>query len=221
MRGILAWLTDRRIAAFQNDLVMKHYDEVRNIYGQMRGWRHDYHNHIQAMKAYMALGRTDELSAYLDELDADLDSVDTILKSGSLMLDAILNSKLSLASAKQIRISAAASAPVAMAISDVDICVVVGNLLDNAIEACEKLADPSARFIRVYIGVFKGQFYISVTNSTATGAKKPGGYYQTTKTGAYHGFGLRRVDRVVEKYGGYVNRQSEEGVFATEIMIPL
>jgi hypothetical protein len=43
---------DRRIAAFQNDLMEKHVTEVENIYRQMRGWRHDYHNHIQTLKAY-------------------------------------------------------------------------------------------------------------------------------------------------------------------------
>jgi len=46
---------DRRIAAFQNDLMVKHVTEVENIYKQMRGWRHDYHNHIQAIKACRAL----------------------------------------------------------------------------------------------------------------------------------------------------------------------
>ena len=220
MRGLLSWLIDRHIAAFQNDLVLKHYDEVQNIYTQMRGWRHDYHNHIQVMKAHMALGRTEELNTYLSELDTDLTAVDTIIKSGNIMLDAILNSKLSLAAAKEITVNAKAAAPSNISISDVDLCVVVGNLLDNAIEACMKLEEKSSRFIRVYIGIFKEQFYISVSNSTGSDVKKSGGRYQTTKNGS-HGFGLLRVDRVVQKYGGYVNRQNEDGVFAAEIMLPL
>ena len=218
--GIVSWLIDRRIASFQNDLILKHYDEVQNIYSQMRGWRHDYHNHIQVMKAHMALGQMDELNTYLNELDADLTSVDTIIKTGNIMLDAILNSKLSLASAKRIKINAKATAPETIKVSDIDLCVIVGNLLDNAVEACMKLEDESLRFIRIYIGVFKEQFYISVSNSTGPNVKKLGGRYQTTKSG-YHGLGLIRVDRVVQKYSGYVNRQSEEGVFATEVMFPL
>lgn len=219
MRGILSRLIDRRIAAFQNDLILKHYDEVQNIYQQMRGWRHDYHNHIQVMKAHMALGRSEELNAYLNELDVDLTSVDTIIKSGNIMLDAILNSKLSLAAAKKISVNAKAAAPESIRISDIDLCVIVGNLLDNAIEACMKL-DEHIRFIRIYIGIFKGQFYISVSNAAGLDTKKLGARYLSTKSG-YHGFGLMRIDRVVQKYGGYVNRQNEEGVFATEIMMPL
>lgn len=220
MRGLFSWLLYRRVSAFQNDLILKHYDEVQNIYRQMRGWRHDYHNHIQVMKAYMALGRTEELNTYLNELDTDLTSVDTIIKSGNIMLDAILNSKLSLAAAKKISVNAKAAAPESVGVSDIDLCVVVGNLLDNAMEACMKLEDENARFIRVYIGLFKGQFYISVSNSSGADVRKSGGRYQTAKSGS-HGFGLLRVDRIVQKYGGYCNRQNEEGVFATEVMLPL
>jgi len=220
MRGFLSWLVDRRLAVFQNDLIKKHYDEVRNMYRQMRGWRHDYHNHIQVIKAHLALGRSEELSAYLNELDADLTSVDTVLKSGNIILDAILNSKLSLAAAQNIRINAKAAAPEMIGVSDVDLCVIVGNLLDNAMEACVKLEDERARFIRVYIGNFKGQFYISVSNAAGPEIRKHGGRYQTAKSG-HHGFGLARVDRVVQKYGGYVNRQNEDGVFATEVMLPV
>jgi sensor histidine kinase regulating citrate/malate metabolism len=220
MRSPLSWLIDRRITAYQTDLVTKHYDEVQNIYNQMRGWKHDYHSHLQVIKAYLSLGRKAELEAYLNELDRDLTSIDLIVKTGNIMLDAILNSKLSLASARKIVINAKAAAPANMQMSDVDLCVVVGNLLDNAIEACMKIDDGDKRFIRVYIGLFKEQLYISISNSSGREIKKIGGRIQTSKTGR-HGFGLIRVDRVVQKYGGYVNRQYEEGVFATEIMLPV
>jgi sensor histidine kinase regulating citrate/malate metabolism len=218
--GIISWLLERRITAFQNNLILKHYDEVQNIYNQMRGWRHDYHNHIQVIKAHMAFGRLDELSVYLNDLDADLILVDNIIKSGNIMLDAILNSKLSVASAKKIAVTADANVPKSLNISDIDLCVIVGNLLDNAIEACLQIINEKARFIRVYIDIFKGQFYISVSNSAGAGIVKQGGRYQTTKRGSF-GFGLTRIDRIVQKYGGYVNRQNEEGIFATEIMLPM
>ena len=97
----------------------------------------------------------------------------------------------------------------------------LGNLLDNAIEACVKLPDQNARFIRIYIGLHKQLFYISVSNSMGSEVKKTGIKYLTTKNSDTHGFGLVRVDKIVEKYNGFVNRQHEPGVFATEIMLPL
>ncbi len=87
---------DRRIAAYQNDLITKHCDEVDNIYRQMRGGRHDYHNHIQAMLAMTE--DPEQIRNYLWKLNDDLTTVDTVLKTGNVMVDAILNSKLSLIS---------------------------------------------------------------------------------------------------------------------------
>lgn len=165
-------LVERRIATWQNDLVKRHCDEVENIYRQMRGWRHDYHNHIQTMKACLAQDRKKELSEYLDALDTDLVSVDTVLKTGNVMIDAILNSKISLARSKEISVNAKAVVPENLSIADIDLCVVLGNLLDNAIEACMKQNDKAERFIRIYIGMHKELFYLSITNSVGGDIKK-------------------------------------------------
>jgi sensor histidine kinase regulating citrate/malate metabolism len=212
---------DKRISAYQNDLITKHCDEVENIYRQMRGWRHDYHNNIQTMKAHLALNQIAEQKKYLDKLDTDLTTVDTVFKTGNVMVDAILNSKISLAKSKNISINAKATVPEQLKVSEIDLCVIIGNLLDNAMEACLKQANETDRFIRVYFGKLKEQLYISVSNSVGGEIKKSGKAYISTKDSATHGFGLMRVDRIAEKYSGYVNRQHEEGVFATEIMLPL
>lgn len=214
-------MIDNRIASFQNDLITKHCDEVQNIYGQMRGWRHDYHNHLQTMKAHLSLGQTTELSDYLDKLDNDLTSVDTVIKTGNITIDAILNSKISLAVSRKINVNTKATVPSEIKISEVDLCVIIGNLLDNAMEACLKQPNEAERFMRVYIGILKGQLYISVSNSVGGEIKKSGKAYISTKDSFSHGFGLMRVDKIADKYSGYINRQNEDGVFATEVMLPL
>ena len=210
---------DRRIAAYQNDLIAKHCDEVDNIYRTMRGWRHDYHNHIQAMLALT--DNTEELRRYLWKLNDDLTTVDTVLKTGNVMVDAILNSKLSLIKSRNIAVNAKATVPAELKISEIDLCAIIGNLLDNAMEACLRQEDKANRFIRVYIGVLKQQLYICVTNSMDGEAQRLGKAYLSSKSSDSHGFGLMRIDRLADKYGGYVNRQSEEGAFATEVMLPL
>ena len=220
---------DKRIAGYQNELMTKHCDEVQNIYRTMRVWRHDYHNHIQAMKVLTIQmrenGRNDEpleqLEEYLNKLNDDLTAVDTVVKTGNVMLDPILNSKLSLMKAKKLPVNVKASVPASFPISEVDLCAVIGNLLDNAMEACERQQAENERFIRVYIGVLKQHLYISVSNSVSGGVKKAGKRYLSTKRSANHGYGLMRIDRIAAKYHGYVNRQNEEGVFVTEVMLPL
>lgn len=212
---------ERRMAAYQQDLMEKHCEEVENMYRQTRGWRHDYRNHIQTMKAYLSMGRYEELAEYLDQLDMDLSQVDTVVKTGNVMVDAVLNSKISVARAKQIAVDAKARVPQHMSVAEVDLCVILGNLLDNAIEACMGIEEESQRFIRIYIDVLQGQLYLYVLNATAGILKRRGNSYLSTKDSREHGYGLMRMDRVVEKYHGYLDRQDEEGVFATEVLLPL
>ena len=107
-----------------------------------------------------------------------------------------------------------------MQIEDWELCKVLSNLLDNAMEACLEIADEEKRFIRVYIDIVKKQLYISVTNATEGRVRKLGGVYRSGKLG-HSGFGLLRIDSIAAKYHGFVNRQTEDGVFATEVMFPL
>ena len=188
---------DKHIAAYQRDLIETHYREVDTMYKQMRGWRHDYRNHIQTMKALAASGDMNAVKEYLDQLDADLAAVDTVVKTGNAMADAILNSKITLAKSKGISVKANADIPVMLKMSEVDLCVIIGNLFDNAIEACMSLPEEQ-RYIRLYMDMKNTQLYISLTNFTATGKlTKVGNRFLTTK-GSGHGFGLIRMDSIVE-----------------------
>lgn len=204
---------------FQNEVMLHHYEEVQNVYLNMRGWRHDYHNHIQAIRAYLSFNQIDEATKYLQELESDLDQVDTLVKSGHLMIDAILNSKLSMALTADIQINCKATVPDKLNLSDVDICVLLGNLLDNAIEACMKV-NKEDRFIRIYIDTLKHQLYISITNSASESLTLNERQYISEKRGN-HGHGMKRVKLCVDKYHGYLNLKNEVGVFASEVMIPL
>ena len=246
IRKYITVLVDRRISAYHNDLILKHYEEVRHIYDSMRGWRHDYHNHIQTMKVFLTLDHKEEHLEYLSKLDSDLNSVDTVLKTGNVMVDAILNSKISLAMSRDISVNAKAVVPKELKISEIDLCIIIGNLLDNAMEACVLIEETKSRFIRVYIGRHKAMLYISVSNSTGGKIRKVGGSFLTTKglsakglaygrlgtrasapggsvfgESKTRGFGLVRIDHITDKYGGFVNRQYEDGIFACEVTLPL
>ena len=210
---------DKRIESYQRQLVDTHYQEVETMYRQVRGWRHDYRNHIQTLKVLAANGDLNGIRNYLDMLDTDLQTVDTVVKTGNAMADAILNSKISLAKSRDIPVNAEAHIPVKLKMSELDLCCIIGNLFDNAIEASMPLP-PEERLIRVYMDMKGTQLYISFTNFTACGKLvKHGGRFHTTK-GEGHGFGLVRIDSIVERLDGYLSRNSEEGAFTTEILSP-
>lgn len=220
MIPFLSKYVDKKLSAYQHDLIETHYSEVDNMYRKMRGWRHDYRNHIQTMKVLAAEGDLDALKKYLNKLDEDLNTVDVVVKTGNKMTDAILNSKISLAKSKGINVIADAKVPVELKMSDIDLCIVIGNLFDNAIEASLALPEEE-RLIRLYMDIKNTQLYMCLTNFTSVKKlKKQGGRYVTTK-GEGHGFGLVRVDDIIERYGGYISRNSEDGAFTTEIMLPV
>lgn len=210
---------DRQVATYQKELIETHYQEVENMYRQMRGWRHDLRGHLQAMKAYAADGNLSAIISYLDALDTDLSTVDTVVKTGNAMTDAILNSKISLARSRHITVLADAHIPFSLNISELDLCAVIGNLFDNAIEASMELPEEK-RLIRIYMDMKGNQLYLSFTNFTA-GRKleKHGRLFSSTK-GADRGLGLLRVDSIVERLDGYLSRGSEDGAFTTEILLP-
>ena len=195
--GFFTRKMDRELEAYQRELVDTHYKEVENMYRQIRGWRHDYRNHIQVMKALAAQGDMAGIQDYLDKLDTDLNTVDTVIKTGNAMADAILNSKISLAKARHIPVQADAHIPVKLRMSELDLCVILGNLFDNAIEASLALPEEQ-RLIRVYMDMKGTQLYISFTNFTATGKQKKIGRRFATTKGAGHGFGLVRIDNIIE-----------------------
>ena len=208
-------LVAQKVAAFESEILQKHYEEVEHMYAKMRGWRHDYRHHIQTMKVHAANGEYEEITKYLDMLDDDLTNVETVIKTGNRMADAILNSKLSVATRNGITVKAEAKIPVSLSVSELDLCIIIGNLLDNAIDACMELP-VEKRLIRIYMEM-KGNFlYLALTN-TSGGKKKKN--FQSTK-GEGHGFGINRMDAVVEKYGGYITRASEDEAFSTEVLLP-
>ena len=217
--SLLSKYINRQLAAYQSELVQTHYQEVENMYRQIRGWRHDYHNHMQSLKAYLAMDDIGEAKVYLDKLETDLDDINLLFDTGNIGVDAILNSKISLAIHNGIPVDYKATVPKETTVTDIDLCVVIGNLIDNAVESCEKVPKEQ-QFIRLYIGQFKEQLYISVSNATNETVRKLDEEYITHKRGN-HGHGLKRINLIVEKYDGFINRKNEAGVFVTEIMLPL
>ena len=142
-----------------------------------------------------------------------------MVKTGNAMADAILNSKISLAKSREIPVHVDAHIPVKLTMSELDLCCILGNLFDNAIEASLALPQEQ-RMIRVYMDMKGTQLYISFTNFTADKKRlKSGKVFRTTK-GEGHGFGLIRIDAIIERLDGYLSRNSEDGAFTTEILIP-
>lgn len=195
--------------------------EVEHIYRQLKAIRHDYRNHLQVMDVFVKSKQFELLEEYIQQLNNELNQVDTIIQTGNTLIDALVNTKLSIAKHKGIRLDATAIAPVTLPIQNVDLAVIIGNLLSNAIDATTNQLQQNTKsnpFIRLYIAPMTNNLYISITN---TMDKNPQKNFMSIKAPNRQGYGIRRIDETVQKYQGFVNRQWEEGVFVTEITLPL
>ncbi|MDD6036291.1 MAG: GHKL domain-containing protein [Lachnospiraceae bacterium] len=211
---------EKKILDYQRKAMEKQVAEVNEIYMTMRGWRHDYHNHLQKLGAHLQEGQIEEARKYIGELGESLDDIKTKYQTGNVSLDAILNSKLSIVEKERIAINCKVEIGENLAVSDIDLCILLGNLIDNAVEACRGIPEEEERFLRIYMCIRKQQLYISVSNATNEVIRKLDAEYISKKRGD-HGHGLKRINIVVDKYGGFIKRANEPGVFATEIMLPL
>lgn len=143
--------------------------------------------------------------------------MDTLIKTGNISLDAILSAKIAQAKSENIAVTVKACVPDRLVISDVELSIVVGNLLDNAIEACRMAK--GERFIRIYMTMKNKMLYFSMLNSAGEKQKKTGKLFHSQKEG-FHGFGLRRAESILEERGGWCKYNSEDGAFTSEFLVP-
>ena len=123
-----------KLVEYQTEQSEKHLSEVRSIHKEMRGYKHDFHPHLQALKGQLEAGEVERAVAYIEELDNSLMNVDTLLKTGNISLDAILSAKIAQAKVENIAVTVTANVPDTLTISDLELSIIIGNLLDNAID---------------------------------------------------------------------------------------
>ena len=217
-------------------------DEINAIYADIRAWRHEYNNNMNALKELVLHGNKDEILTYLHRISGKPLHFDTTLQSSNLILDSLVNSKMGLAKKHNIEVSIQAIYPKENPIEYSDLCTIVGNLLDNAIEACmppktsrdnpsdeasgQELAHPcqntpEKRFIKFELLAKGKNLVISVQNSYFHEIRQDKGRYLSSKGGLFNGLGLSLLDSAVSKYSGHIMRNHENGVFETHVIIPL
>ena len=206
-----------KLVEYQTEQSRRHLGEVQGIYQEMRGYKHDFHHHLQTLMGQLEGGGTKWALAYIRQLDEKLMVVDSLLKTGNVSLDAILSAKAAQARADGISVSVKAFVPDRLLLTDCELSIVVGNLLDNAIEACASAG--GERFIRVYMKMKGKMLYFSMLNAAGPKGRKQGTRFLSHKKGL-HGFGLRRAEAIIREHGGWCKYNSEDGAFTSEFLVP-
>lgn len=206
-----------KLLEMQEEQAKRHLEEVRSIHNEMRGYKHDFHHHLQALKGQLEAGEIDRAIAYIDQLDQTLQNVDTLLKTGNVTVDAILSAKIAGAKAEGISVTVDANISDNLTLTDLELSIIIGNLLDNAIEACRSAE--GKKFIRISLHMKGKMLYFYMLNSAGAKKQKLGSLFKTSK-GSAHGFGLHRAETVLNEHGGWVKYNSEDGAFTSEFLVP-
>jgi hypothetical protein len=210
-------------ANLQRMEIENHYlNEIDFLYADMRKWRHEYTTNLTALYAYIDNNENEKALTYIKNLNVESEQHRNILQTGNIVLDAVVSSKFAFAHSKGINLKIHAVYPKDNEIEDRDLCAIMSNLLDNAIEACLKIEDENrAKFISFSLLAKGKNMMVSISNSFDGVIKKQGNRILTTKDRRFNGIGIGYVDSIIGKYQGIVRREHEGGVFTTNIIIPL
>lgn len=200
--------------AKQLDVQQKNYEQMLQSDTQLREFRHDYKNHMLVVTAFLNNGQIDEATKYLETIRETSGIAARKFVTGSFVADAVLNNKNLLCEDLGIILDFGGRIPPG-AFNDTDLCTVIANLIDNAIEANKR--NNLERYIHVKANIRGRVLTISVTNPTERPIEIKNNKIKTSKSDTLnHGIGLRNVRKTAEKYSGTLLLSCENNVFRAD-----
>lgn len=212
---------ERELLLQQNQAYRAEFDRIRQSERQLCALRHDMKNHLAILRAYAALGQMEKLEQYLARLGQPL-TRSGFVHTGNLEIDSILNYKLDQAERAGARLELDVRLPEGFSADMFDLTIILGNLLDNALEGLKK---SRAKELFLYLTVDRGVLSLKIVNSYDGVVLRPDtsndSVYRSRKQGKGHGLGLPSVRRMVDKYHGELHIDSAERMFSVEAVLYL
>ncbi len=194
-------------------------EDMHNSIHTLRMLKHDYQQHLDTINGLLITKDYDSIGKYLEDLD--MSSYEFITVTGNSIIDSLLSAKIMLARSHHINVSYEFFLPDKLSILSTDLSIVLGNIMDNAIEACDKFFPEASRYISLDIRPVRSMLYIKITNASTGFYLIDDDVYQTTKADSNHGIGLKRCKELIEKYNGFCNFIGNEREFISSIVLPL
>ncbi len=197
-----------------------YYLSLQEHQQKLRHLSHDIKNHNRAIHGLISLGKYDEALAYSESLVQNAETLTPVTECRNVLIGAMLNDRLGAIKNEGVRISLCIMVPEQLNIKDPDMCILLGNLFDNSVEACRADKLNSNRFIDIDIRLKGPMLYIKVKNSFSGNINFSNNTYITTKPDAiFHGIGLHNVKQVVAKYSGRTIIEHKDNVFSVTVIL--
>ena len=205
-------LFERQIESYSNQLnVMMQSEE------KVRAFRHDMRHHLNELSIMADRINAEEIIDYIRSMYTYLDNPYEYISSGNKEVDSLLNYLVNKAKSILNRVDYEINIPKELAIRSFDLNVIIGNLLDNAIEASK---DSEEKWLEISLKYEQGMLFIRIRNSYQNAIQKNGECYLSTKKDTQeHGIGLQNVKKVVENYQGEMQISDSHNIFDVKIIL--
>lgn len=209
-----------RLRSEQAELLERDYTALNRAYAVNARLFHDFHNHIGALRQLLLHGKYEEAVTYLNELQEPVHEMTDTVWTGDETVDYLINSKAVAAAEDETEFKVQVEYPRGANIRSADLCAILGNLLDNALEAAKKVENPEERTAALTIRRINQMVVIKVENSFAGRLREENGALKTTKTeGGLHGWGMKSAQAAAEKYDGMVQTAYEGNLFRAVVTL--
>ncbi len=201
------------------EILERDYLSLRCIYSDNAKLYHDLHNHIELIYQCLMEGENEEAKRYCENLRVPIYEISKIVRTGDKVVDHFINSKIAMAEQKNIRTKINVEYPHNTNIRNVDLIAILGNLLDNALEASE-VAPEDLRFINLTIRRINYMLIVKVENGYEKDPVQIKGTLRTTKTeDNFHGWGMKSIRTAAERYDGIMDVEYKNGIFKVVVML--
>lgn len=203
---------------------LNYYTELERHYNDVIKIKHDMNNHNNIISALVKNNDYEKLEDYIKKIDSVFSKINNdILICDNKIIDAICVSKKAICKKKNINIDFDIQVRNDISVDDVDLCVIYGNLLDNAIEACERIEDDSIKkTIKVESRISKGFLIIKVENSNLENILIKNNKFITLKSDKkFHGIGLDNIRRSIKKYNGELILEDKKNIFVSKLIMKI
>jgi len=209
-----------RLKAEQAELLERDYVALNNAYALNAKLFHDFHNHIGVLQQLISHEKVKEAEQYLNALQAPVQEMTDTIWTGDETIDYLINSKAAKAKADNIQLQVQVEFPRHTNIKSADLCAILGNLLDNALEAARQVPENEQRIIQLTIRRIYQMLIIKVENRFKVPPVRTGGTLQTTKEqNGLHGWGLKSAQAAAEKYDGMVQTSCIDNTFRAVVTL--
>ena len=203
----------------QAEIVERDYQALRRTYADNAKLYHDLHNHIEAIYQCLTQGDIQEAVQYCEDLRTPVRQISQTVWTGDKALDYLISSKMALAEQEQIKTKVNIEYPHNTNIRSVDLTTILGNLLDNALEAA-KTAPEGLRFLNLTIRRINAMLIIKVENGYGSTPLQENGKLLTSKKDkAFHGWGLKSVQTAADRYDGTIRTDYKDHVFQSVVTL--